>query len=88
MPDNKEMLPKKELHSKIFPGKKTSYIDDHMRLKRDVPYKFYEVGLNLLNKASKSNMCRAARKTFADDMTDFNKKNNFPGPNAHSPNWK
>jgi hypothetical protein len=88
LPDNRGLLPEKPLHSKIFPGKKTNFIDDHMRLKRDVPNRFYDTAGDLVNKTAKSNLCKAARKTFADEMADFNKKNMFPAPNTHSPNWK
>ena len=70
MPDNNEKIPKHNPHSKIFPGKKTTYVDEHMKSKKDIPYKFYETGLNLLDKG-KSKMCKAARKTFADDIKDF-----------------
>lgn len=87
MADSRGLLPQKPLHSKIFPGKKTNFIDDHMKLKRDVPNKFYNTAGNLVD-SHKSNLCKAARKTFADEMADFNKKNNFPSPNSHSPNWK
>lgn len=67
MPDNNEKLPKHNPHSKIFPGKKTTYLDDEMKSKKNVPYKFYEVGVTMLHKG-KSNMCRAKRKMMGDDI--------------------
>ena len=45
----------------------------------------YEVGLNLNDKAHKSNFCKAKRKLITDDISSFEKRNKFPASNAHYP---
>lgn len=68
MPDNRELLNKHNPHSRIWPGKKTTYLDDQLKTKKDIPYKFYEVGLTLLDPKHKSNICKAKRKMMGDDI--------------------
>lgn len=84
MPDNKEQLEKYVLHSKIWQGKKKTYLDQELKIKQFVPNKFYEVGLNILPKGN-SNLGKAKRKLMGDDILEYQKKNKVPGPNAFSP---
>jgi hypothetical protein len=85
LPDNREKLDKHPLHSKIYAGKKKTYLDHEFKLKEHVPAKFYDVGLTMVQ-TGKSGLPKAQRKTHADDIINFNKKHNFPAPGKHSPN--
>ena len=50
-----------------------------------MPPAIYEVAKSLIITGRKSNLDKGARKTLADDIAAYNKKNSFPAPNTHKP---
>lgn len=75
----------KPLLAKILPGKKRTFIDEEIAKKKFVPPAIYEVAKSLIISGHKSNLDKGARKTLADDIAAYNKKNAFPAPNTHKP---
>lgn len=86
MPDNREKLQQTPLHSKIFAGKKKTYLDHELKLKEHVPPKFYDVGLTMIQ-TGKSNLDKAKRYTQAAEVINWQTKQNFPAPGKHSINY-
>ncbi len=76
----------KPLLSKIFPGKKKTFIDDAVKEKAHVPPAKYEIYSDIINVKRKSNLDKGPRNTLADEIVKYNKKNAFPAPVAYSPN--
>lgn len=76
----------KPLIAKIHAGKRTTYIDDEIRNKKDVPSANYEVSGNLVS-TKKSNIDKAERKTMADEIASFEKRNKRPAPGAFKPDY-
>ena len=77
----------KPLVARIHSGKRTTYIDDEIKAKKYIPAADYKVQGDLNDKKHKSSVNKAARKTMADDIASFQKKNKFPGPNVHNPDY-
>lgn len=75
----------KPILSKILPGKKKTFIDEEVAKKKFVPAAIYEISKSLIISGHKSNLDKGARKTLADDIAAYNKKNAFPAPGAHKP---
>jgi len=71
--------------TKILPGKKRTFIDEEVAKKKFVPPAIYEVAKSLIITGHKSNLDKGARKTLADEIAAYNKKNAFPAPGAHKP---
>ena len=70
LPKN-EKLEQYSLHSKIWKGKRNTYLDEAVAQKKFVPNKCYVVGLNLLDLKHKSNLGNSKRKLMGDDVKDF-----------------
>ena len=62
LPDT--VLVDKPLHSKIFPGKKFTYIDEAVKAKKHVPSANYEIMGNMIIKGHKSNLEKCVRMTM------------------------
>ena len=77
-------LPMKPLHSKIFPGKKTTFIDDFVREKKHVPPANYNVMGDMVIKGHKSNLDKDIRRTLPVEIANYQKKNNFPAPSHYN----
>jgi hypothetical protein len=75
----------KPLLAKILPGKKRTFIDEEIARKKFVPPPIYEIAKSLIITGHKSNLDKGPRKTLADDIASYNKKNGYPAPNAHKP---
>lgn len=75
------------MYTKIFSGKKFTYLDDAVKAKSHVPNKFYETMLTI-KLPGKSNLDKQKRKLLSDEIADYERRNKFPAPNAHSPNHK
>jgi hypothetical protein len=76
----------KPLVSKIWPGKKKTYLDDAVKEKAHVPPAKYDIINDIINVKRKSNLDKGPRNTLADEIALYNKKNPFPAPVAYSPN--
>ena len=70
---------------KIHDGKRQTYIDDAVKVKAFVPPAQYTVTGNLVTKGHKSMLNKAERRTLADEIATFEKKNPIPAPNAFNP---
>ena len=64
----------KPRNSVIVPYKKTTFIDAAIKSKRHVPPSNYNVIPNLLDKNTKSAMCRGMRATIATDAERLAKR--------------
>jgi hypothetical protein len=68
-------------------GKRKTYIDDEIQKKKLViQAPFYEISRDLVQKNHKSFLNKAQRKTLADDIASYEKRNSFPAPGSHNPN--
>lgn len=81
-------LPQKSLHSKIWPGKKTNYIDDFIKMKKHVPPAYYNIMGDMNIKGHKSSVAKDIRRTLPVEIDNYQKKNNFPAPSHYKPSDK
>ena len=70
----------------IKSGKRTTYLDDAVRDKRDVPNKFYNTMNDLNDKKHSSNLCKAKRTSLMDEIAKHKKK--YPAPNRYNPSFE
>ncbi len=73
---------------RIIPGKRSTYIDDHIRFKRGIPQTLYNTATNLLNEKLKSSLPKEKRRLVTDDILAHLKLNPSPAPVAYSPNHR
>ena len=78
----------KTLNSRIWPGKKETYIDEAIKAKRGIPAANYNVMGDMIIKGHKSNLDKGERKTLPVEIALQAKKNNFPAPHHYNPNHK
>jgi hypothetical protein len=58
--------------AKIHPGKRTTYIDDAVKLKKVVPAATrYNVTLNMVDEKKKSSMAKGMRRLMTDEIANF-----------------
>ena len=76
----------KPLIAKIHSGKRETYIDDEIRMKKGVPSANYEVTGDMVSN-KKSKIDKAPRKTMADEIASFEKRNKRPAPGAFKPEY-
>jgi hypothetical protein len=74
------------LTTKIHEGKRTTYIDDAVKLKNFVPAATrYNVTQNMGSESKKSGMPKGKRRLMTDEIATFQRLNPFPAPNAFKP---
>ena len=74
----------KPLAARIRPGKKKTYLDDEIRIKRHVPPANYNVAIDWTRDV-KSNFSRDMRHTIPTDIERKAKKDTKPEPTTYSP---
>ena len=64
----------KPLVKKIHPGLRKTYVDDAIREKKIIPPAKYEIQGDLLDTKHKSFLCKAPRRTMADEIAAEQKR--------------
>jgi hypothetical protein len=80
-------LDKPIIHPKWKPTKIPDFMEQQVKAKQHVPHTFYNISGTMINRKN-SNLCKERRRLLSDQIIDFQKKYQVPGPGAHNPSLK
>ena len=73
--------------ARIHPGKKTTFIDEAVKLKTFVPESSRYNVIKEMGSNTKADMAKGKRKLMTDDIANFQRLNPFPAPNHFKPDY-